>query len=89
MLGLPVKSGVGMSGRGFRKAASLEFLSRGAWSLDAGATEKGEGILAIGWEKDVGLVNLGLQGGVLGDLKKDPNLTWWGGFINDCTIQRR
>lgn len=60
-----------------RKTASFEALSRGPWSLDVGATHKGEGILALGWEHKAGPMDVGVQAGMMGDLSTRPNLAWY------------
>ncbi len=76
LFGFTVKTGMGFSGWGTRKTISAEVLSKGAFSLDAGLTDKREGLLALGYERG----KFGLQGGVIMDvMNRNLGRTWYAG----------
>lgn len=62
-LGLEVKEGAGWTPSGMRLTASMEVATRGALSLDLGATSKLEPLAALGLEKG----RLGVQVGAILD----------------------
>ncbi len=71
-----MKYGAGFSGWGIRKTASVELLSRGRWSVDAGVTDKREALAALGFERG----KFGLQAGGIMDLtSKARPRTWFAG----------
>ena len=75
-MGFTVKYGAGFSGRGIRKTVTAKVLTKKAFSLDLGLTDKREALAAIGYEKG----KWGLQAGALMDIvRRNQGPTWYAG----------